>query len=108
MLQLNSERFASVVTEATERAKVAPKDSKRWQNAINKARAFMETSAMWHLCDDDTLILVSDSSFEMYEVDARTCERIDGEKRVYCPAFQRGEPCYHRAARRLVMLYAHE
>jgi hypothetical protein len=108
MLQLDAEKFTAVVSEALTKAQAAPKDAARWTRAINKARAFLDTSAMWHLCDDDTLLLISDSSFEVYEIGDDSCERIDAEQRVNCPAFGRGEPCYHRAMRRLLLAYASE
>jgi hypothetical protein len=108
MITLQPEKFQSVVDEALAKAQAAPKDSQRWQNAINKARAFLDASAMWHLLDDDTLLLISDASFEVYEINDDSCERVDTNVRTYCPAFGRGEPCYHRAMRRLLLAYASE
>jgi hypothetical protein len=107
MINLEAEKFQQVATAAFERAKNAPKDATRWANAITKAAEFLSTNALWHLMDDDVLLLVSSQSFEVYEVGEDSCERIDGDSRVYCPAFEKGKfPCWHRAARRLLLLYA--
>jgi hypothetical protein len=49
--------------------------------------------------------MLSPDSAELYEVTAGRCERIDGERRVTCKAFAQGQPCKHRAARRLLARY---
>lgn len=108
MITLNGERFDAVAAEAYARAKSAPQDATRWQNAITKATEFLNASALWHLMDDDTLLIVSPQSFEVYETAGDSCERIDAEKRTNCPAFDMGRPCWHRAARKLLLNYASE
>jgi hypothetical protein len=108
MLQLTNEKFEQIAAEAFEKAKAAPTMATRWANAVTKASEFLQTSAMWHLMDDDILLIVSPQSDEIYEVDEHLCERIEGERRVNCKAFAQGFPCWHRAARRLALLYASE
>jgi hypothetical protein len=109
MINLEAEKFQQVATAAFERAKSAPKDSTRWANAVTKAAEFLQSSALWHLMDDDVLLIVSPQSFEVYEVGEDSCERIDGDERRYCPAWEKGKfPCWHRAARKLLLNYASE
>lgn len=109
MLQLNSDRFEEVVNEAMVRVQGAPKDAGRWTRAITKAFEFLTSTALWHLMDDgETLLIVSPQSSQVYEV-GEHCERIDGgESKTYCPAYAKGQPCWHRAAKRLVDLYVAE
>ena len=107
MLQMNLVRFEDVVNEALERAKQSPKDAGRWERAIVKAWTFLSESGMWHLLDDDQLLIISPQSGAIYEVGDR-CEVVDGDSRAYCAAFDRGQPCWHRAARRLLLLYCAE
>jgi hypothetical protein len=103
------ERFERIVREALEKAEKAPKDSRRWTNAINKAFEFMQDNPLWHLVDGegDVLLLLSPQSNEVYEVADDSCERIGlaDDERHYCPCFEKGKfPCWHRAFRRLVLL----
>jgi hypothetical protein len=107
MLQMNLVRFEEVANEAILRARQAPKDAQRWERAIVKAFEFLSSTGLWHLMDDDQLVIVSPQSGHIYEVGER-CEVIDGEKRYFCAAFDRGQPCWHRAAKRLVGLIAAE
>jgi hypothetical protein len=101
------EKFERIVSEALAKAAKAPKDSKRWTNAINKANAFMQSNPQWHLVDGegDVILLVSSQSQEIYEVAEKSCERVGlmDDERYYCPAFAQGQPCWHRTFRRLVV-----
>lgn len=107
LTQQQQEKFDRVVREALEKAARAPKDSKRWTNAVNKAFAMMQGHLQWHLVDGegDVILLWSPQSNEVYEIAADSCERVSlsAEERQYCPAFGRGEPCWHRAFRRIVV-----
>ncbi len=58
------------------------------------------------MAESHTLIILSPSSDEIYETTERACELIAGERRVACKAFSLGQPCYHRAARKLLVRYA--
>jgi hypothetical protein len=108
MQSLDQEKFEQIARAAFERARQAPKDAHRWTNAINKAVQFITDSGLWHLMEDDVLLIVSPQSFEIYEVGPDSCERIDGDERRDCPAFAHGQPCWHRAARKLLINFYSE
>ena len=55
------------------------------------------------MAEGQTLIILSPDSSELYEVTEGKCEQIGGERRVSCKAFAQGQPCKHRAARRLLV-----
>jgi hypothetical protein len=105
MLQMNLVRFEEVTNEAILRARQAPQDAKRWERAIVKACEFLSSTGLWHLMGDgETLLIVSPQSGHIYQI-GEACEVIDGERSYPCAAFDRGMPCWHRAAKRLVELY---
>lgn len=89
MMNLNSERMSRVVAEA--KAKVA--GDKRWTNAIDKAVEAFDTNPYMHY-DGHALLVLSESG-EMYSANG-TCQ---------CTAFTKGQPCWHRAASKLVKRY---
>jgi hypothetical protein len=101
------EKFERIVEEALAKAGKAPKDAKRWANAINKANEFMQSNPLWHLVDGegDVILILSPQSNEVYEIAEKSCERIGlmDDTRDLCPAFQQGYPCWHRTFRRLVV-----
>ena len=98
MLNLNQDRLEAAAQEAFDLAQ----NSRRWQAAITRALAILRDSAHWHMTEDGALLLLSPDSNEIYEVTEGRCERIDGERRVPCKAYAQGQPCKHRAARRLL------
>ena len=98
MLNLNQDRLEAAAVEAFDLAA----NSRRWQAAITRALAILRDSAHWHVTDDGALLLLSPDSSELYEVTAGKCERIEGETRIACRAYAQGQPCKHRAARRLL------
>jgi len=100
MINLNAEKLEQTAQEAFNLAQ----NSRRWQTAITKAWGILRDSPFWHMTGGALVILSPDSS-ELYEVTAGRCERIDGERRVACKAFARSQPCKHRAARRLLVMY---
>jgi hypothetical protein len=89
MLNINQERFANVVQMALVKAN----DSKRWRNAIVRAAVEIEVNPYIEWKDNSLLIL--SSSNEIYEANG-SCQ---------CKAFANGQPCWHRAAARLVERY---
>jgi len=68
-------------------------DNRRWQAAIAKAKAQLEENPYLHF-DGDALLILSDSN-EIYRANG-TCQ---------CKAYEKGFPCWHRAAARLVERY---
>jgi len=89
MLNINQDRMQEVIQEAFDKAE----GSRRWQTAIAKAKAQLESNPYLHF-DGDALLILSDSN-EIYRANG-TCT---------CKAFTNGQPCWHRAAARLVERY---
>ena len=89
MLQVNTEQFKQVVEAALHKAG----DSKRWTKAIVRAAIEIEVNPYMEWKDGSLLIL--SPSNEIYEANG-TCG---------CKAFKSGQPCWHRAAARLVQRY---
>jgi hypothetical protein len=73
------------------------KPKKRWINAIAKATVQIEQHGEFMNYDtaDNHLVIWSQDSNEIYSANG-VCQ---------CKAFERGLPCWHRAAARLVRLY---
>jgi len=67
--------------------------SQRWQMAIAKAKGEIESNPYMHY--DGHALLVLSPSGEIYSANG-TCQ---------CKAYERGFPCWHRAAARLVERY---
>ncbi len=88
MMNLNQETMRQVIQEAFEKT-----SSLRWQMAIAKARREIEDNPYLHF-DGDALLILSDSN-EIYRSNG-TCQ---------CKAFAHGQPCWHRAAARIVQRY---
>ena len=88
MLNINAERMNEVIAAAFNQT-----DSLRWQVAITKAGAELQENPYMHI-DGDALLILSDSN-EIYRANG-TCQ---------CKAFSHGQPCWHRAAARLVERY---
>jgi hypothetical protein len=65
----------------------------RWQKAITKARAELESNPFMHY-DGHALLILSPSG-EIYSANG-ACQ---------CKAFANNHPCWHRAAARLVERY---
>ncbi len=64
----------------------------RWLNAVNRAALNLE-ACPWQF-DGETLVIQSATSDKRYTVTAEGCA---------CKAFLDGRPCWHRAARRLLI-----
>lgn len=67
--------------------------SRRWQTAIVKAKQQIEENPYLHF--DGCALLILSPSGEIYSANG-TCQ---------CKAYKKGQPCWHRAAARLVERY---
>jgi hypothetical protein len=88
MMDLDQDRMQAVVEEAFNKT-----SNLRWQMAITKARAELEANPFMHY-DGHALLILSPSG-EIYSANG-ACQ---------CKAFGHGQPCWHRAAARLVERY---
>ncbi len=88
MLNIDQNRMQEVIQEAFDKT-----DNRRWQTAIAKAKAQLESNPYLHF-DGEALLILSDSN-EIYRANG-TCQ---------CKAYEKGFPCWHRAAARLVERY---
>ena len=88
MLNINPDRMQQVAQEAFDKT-----NNLRWQTAIAKAKVQIESNPYLHF-DGDALLILSDSN-EIYRANG-ICQ---------CRAFRNGQPCWHRAAARLVKRY---
>ncbi len=89
MMNLNQDTMQQVIQAAFDKAQ----GSKRWQTAIAKAKQEIEENPFMHY-DGHALLILSDSN-EIYSANG-TCQ---------CKAFTHGQPCWHRAAARIVERY---
>lgn len=89
MLNINENKMSQVTQAAFDKAQ----GSKRWQNAIAKAKTEIENNVFMEWQNDSLLIL--SASNEIYTANG-TCQ---------CKAYAQGQPCWHRAAARLVKRY---
>ncbi len=88
MTNIDQNKMQQVAQEAFDRT-----NSLRWQTAIAKAKRQIEDNPFMHF-DGDALLILSDSN-EIYRANG-TCQ---------CRAYVNGQPCWHRAAARLVKRY---
>jgi hypothetical protein len=89
MLNVDADRMQQVIQAAFDKVT----SSRRWQTAIVKAKQQIETNPYLHV-DGDALLILSPSN-EIYRANG-TCQ---------CKAYTLGQPCWHRAAARLVERY---
>lgn len=89
MQNIDTNRMQQVVETALQ----AVKSNKRWTNAVVRAAAEMEANDFmsWN---GHALVIWSKSN-EVYEANG-VCQ---------CKAYEKGQPCWHRAATRLVQRY---
>lgn len=93
--ELNQDLLAVVVAESLAKVALAP-NGKRWTNAIAKATLQIESNPfMTYQHDSHSLLILSPESGEIYTANG-TCQ---------CKAFEAGQPCWHRAAARIVTRY---
>jgi hypothetical protein len=91
MMNLYQETMQAVIQEAFDKT-----NNRRWQTAIAKAKQEIENNPFMHY--DGHALLVLSPSGEIYSANG-TCQ---------CKAFAHGQPCWHRAAARLVERYNEE
>ncbi len=89
MMNIDQNKLQEVAQEAFDKAQ----GSQRWQTAIVKAKVEIENNPYMHV-DGDALLILSPSN-EIYRANG-TCT---------CKAYMNGQPCWHRAAARLVKRY---
>lgn len=89
MLNIDQSRMQEVILEAFDKVS----GLRRWETAITKAKQQIEENPYMHF-DGRTLLILSPSG-EIYSANG-TCQ---------CKAFSKGQPCWHRAAARLVQRY---
>ena len=82
----------STVALALAAARTEAAKHQAWINAINRAALNLE-ACPWQF-DGDILIIRSATTTARYTVDAQGCK---------CKAGDAGKPCWHRAARRLLI-----
>jgi hypothetical protein len=89
MQNIDTNRMQQVVETALQ----AVQNNKRWTNAVVRAAVEMEVNDFmsWN---GHALVIWSKSN-EVYEANG-TCQ---------CKAYEKGQPCWHRAAARLVQRY---
>lgn len=92
MVGIDTERLDQVALDAFEKV-TGQKFGKRWQTAIAKAKAQLEVNPYMHYTGH-SLLMLSESG-EIYEANG-VCQ---------CRAFTNHQPCYHRAAYKLVKRY---
>jgi hypothetical protein len=86
MLNINQTKLEEVAQEAFDKVS----GNRRWETAIVKAKQQIETNPYLHV-DGDALLILSPSN-EIYRANG-TCQ---------CKAYEKGFPCWHRAAARIV------
>ena len=89
MMNIDPSRMEQVIQEAFDKVPT----SRRWQIAIVKAKQQIEENPYLHF-DGRTLLILSPSG-EIYSANG-LCQ---------CKAYANGQPCWHRAAARLVERY---
>jgi hypothetical protein len=89
VLNIEQDRMKQVAQEAFDKAS----RSLRWQTAIVKAKQQIEENPYLHF-DGGSLLILSPSG-EIYSANG-TCQ---------CKAYKSNQPCWHRAAARLIMRY---
>lgn len=89
MMNINTDKMQQVIQQAFDRVA----GNRRWENAIVRAKQQLECNPYMHF-DGDALLVLSESG-EIYQAN-EACQ---------CKAFAKGQPCWHRAAARLVKRY---
>ncbi len=88
-MNIDQSRMEQVIQEAFDRVQ----SSRRWQVAIVKAKQQIEENPYLHF--DGIALLILSPSGEIYSANG-SCQ---------CKAYAKNQPCWHRAAARLVERY---
>jgi hypothetical protein len=88
-MNIDQTKLEQIVMEAFDKVS----GNRRWEAAIVRAKQQLESNPYLHF-DGDALLILSPSN-EIYRANG-TCQ---------CKAFQAHQPCWHRAAARLVKRY---
>lgn len=88
-MNIDQNKLQQVMQEAFDRVS----GNRRWEMAIAKAKAQLESNPYIHF-DGQSLLILSPSG-EIYNANG-ICQ---------CKAYRSGHPCWHRAAARLVKRY---
>jgi hypothetical protein len=91
MLTLDPTTRAQIVNSA----RIAAAGDRRWLNAIDRATRELDGNPFVEALDDHTLLIASPTSGRVYVADG-SCQ---------CLAFQKGQPCWHRAMSRIFQRY---
>lgn len=89
MLNIDENKMQQVAQDAFDKVS----GNRRWETAIAKAKEQLESNPYIHF--DGKALLILSQSGEIYTANS-TCQ---------CKAFANGQPCWHRAAARLVQRY---
>ncbi len=93
-MNLNQTKLEEIIQAAFDAATVSGgRDALRWQMAVARAKQELESNPFIHF-DGDALLILSPSN-EIYRANG-TCQ---------CKAFKNRQPCWHRAAARIVERY---
>ncbi len=90
MQNIDDDRMQRVIQQAFDRVA----GNRRWETAIVRAKQQLESNPYMHF-DGNALLVLSESG-EIYRANG-ACQ---------CKAFAKGQPCWHRAAARLVKRYS--
>jgi len=89
MMNIDQDRMQQVIQQAFDHVA----GNRRWENAIVRAKQQLESNPYMHF--DGVGLLVLSESGEIYRANGM-CQ---------CKAYTSGQPCWHRAAARLVQRY---
>ena len=92
MININNMEMKETVADALNRIG----SNRRWRNAVAKAEKQIENNPFMHYDADAAQLLILSDSGSIYEVNGN-CQ---------CLAYRSGNPCWHRAAWRLLMRYS--
>ena len=94
--EINKELLGEIAAESIGKINTRQENGKRWINAIAKAVVEIENNPfMTYSHDSHSLLMLSERSGQIYTANG-TCQ---------CAAFRKNQPCYHRAASRLIQIY---
>lgn len=94
--EINREKLAEIAAQIISKLNPESRSDKRWINAIAKAVVELESNPFASYdAENHSLLICSSNSGNVYSANGK-CQ---------CEAFQKGFPCYHRAASRLIQRY---